>query len=62
MVAGAGPSSDKAFLTNGSGAEPAVAPGVVGIEPAIVILSDGIEGVDQDASSRLFARSTSLVD
>jgi hypothetical protein len=40
----------------------AVAPGVVGNERAVVMLSDGVEGVGQDASRRLLARSTSLVD
>ena len=33
--------------------------GVVGIERSVVISSDGLGGVAQDASSRLFAPSTS---
>ena len=36
----------------------AVAPGAVGNERAIVILSDGLGGVAQDASRTVFARST----
>ena len=35
--------------------------GVVGNERSVVMLSDGVRGVDQDANSRLSARSTSLV-
>ena len=39
----------------------AVAPGVVGNERAVVILSNGVGGVGQDASRTVFARSTSFV-
>ena len=41
--------------------EAAVPPGVVGIERSVVIRSDGVSSVGQDANSRLFAPSTSLV-
>ena len=39
----------------------AVPPGVVGIERSVVMLSDWVGGVGQDASKTVFARSTSLV-
>ena len=35
-------------------------PGVVGNERAVVILSGGVSGLDQDASRAVFARSTSV--
>jgi len=38
--------------------EQGCAPGVVGIERSVVMLSDGVGGVDQDASRTVFARST----
>ncbi len=40
----------------------AVPRGVVGNERCVVILSDGVEGVGQDASRTVFARSTSFVE
>ncbi|MBA2381066.1 MAG: helix-turn-helix transcriptional regulator, partial [Chloroflexi bacterium] len=40
----------------------AVPPGVVGNERSVVMLSDGVGGVGQDASRTVFARSTSLVE
>ncbi len=40
----------------------AVPRGVVDFERSVVILSDGVDGVGQDASRTVFARSTSLVD
>ncbi len=39
---------------------PAVPRGVVRIERAVVIRSDGVGGVSQDASNRLYAPSASL--
>ncbi len=41
--------------------EPAMPRGVVGNEHAVVILSDGVGGVGQDASRTVFAPSTSFV-
>ena len=41
---------------------PAVPRRVVRIERGVVIRSDGVSGVNQDASNRLYAPSASLVE
>ena len=51
----------RATVSPWSPLRPAVPLGVVDFERSVVIRSDGVGGVGQDASSRLFAPSTSLV-